>query len=201
MLGAYGLIHRSLSAESVYVFGRGVDPGGWNVKVGGLGLLCVDEELEGAAAGALPAWLAPEAIQKGRWSDKSDVWAFGHVLWELHAGCGRRAAALLDAAGDRNSGELPRPSGCPGEVFSVISTCWATSPRKRPTFGELHQKLVAAYAQVGGFFPRIAHSLLDARATPICDNPTRAAFHCSALHRAMEICDPLTARHVSPPAR
>eukprot|EP00873_Tetraselmis_striata_P017323 jgi/Tetstr1/437587/TSEL_026258.t1 len=148
MLGAYGLIHRSLSAESVYVFGRGGDPGGWNVKVGGLGLLCVDEELEGAAAGALPAWLAPEAIQKGRWSDKSDVWAFGHVLWELHAGCGRRAAALLDAADGRSSGELPRPSGCPDEVFSVISTCWATSPRKRPTFGELHQKLVAAYAQV-----------------------------------------------------
>lgn len=29
------------------------------------------------------AWLAPEAFRDGAWSESSDVWSFGVVLWEL----------------------------------------------------------------------------------------------------------------------
>jgi serine/threonine protein kinase len=71
-------------------------------------------------------WMAPEAIKDARYSNKSDVWAFGVLLYEVTslgmtpygALSGQELLAELDG-GYR----LPQPSLCSAKLCVVLSFC------------------------------------------------------------------------------
>ena len=156
MLAVSGLTHCSLSSESVFVDDALINADSddddlqFRVRVGDLGLQHdMDNEELIKLAGKCPEWMAPEMLQSGRCSEKSDVWAFGVLVWELYSGGARPYAEL---GGSRELLEehvcvaqqrLPRPEGCPEDLYELLlQRCWQKAARKRPTFFELHKELV-----------------------------------------------------------
>lgn len=82
------LIHRDLASRNVLVFKYNPrDPTGTSVKVADFGLTVNTNTGRTHAyvtGGPLPTrWLAPEALRKGRYSEKSDVWSVGVLCWEV----------------------------------------------------------------------------------------------------------------------
>ena len=82
-------------------------------------------------------WMAPESIVDGRYSHKTDVWAFGIVLWEVfsfgatpYPKLGSVQVINFIISGNR----LEVPSGCPSLYSAFMKQCWLTNPDARPDF-------------------------------------------------------------------
>ncbi|VDM50629.1 unnamed protein product [Toxocara canis] len=91
-------------------------------------------------------WMSKEAIQHGRYSEASDVWAFGVTLWEIYSYGkqpyeGYANAEVIELVSMRSL--LECPPNCPTNIYSVMVECWHEHPERRPTFSELHSRLHA----------------------------------------------------------
>jgi hypothetical protein len=93
-------------------------------------------------------WMARECFY-GKFSPKTDVWAFGVTMWEIFTLAKDIPYEDMDdsevaADGSKKSGDrtlLERPKDCPEDLYSVMLMCWATEPEDRATFDKLHQTL------------------------------------------------------------
>eukprot|EP00191_Tetraselmis_sp_GSL018_P002516 CAMPEP_0177607666 /NCGR_PEP_ID=MMETSP0419_2-20121207/18043_1 /TAXON_ID=582737 /ORGANISM="Tetraselmis sp., Strain GSL018" /LENGTH=621 /DNA_ID=CAMNT_0019102271 /DNA_START=825 /DNA_END=2690 /DNA_ORIENTATION=+ len=146
-----GLIHRDLALRNVLVFSFDVaKPRAVRLKVTDYGLTREGNYYYGNEEAVPVRWMPPEALKKRRWSEKSDVWAFGVLLWELWSAAdlpyafvtSDREVARLVTGGER----LDRPNGCPDNVFALMQRCWKDIPSQRPTFRELRAELLDLYA-------------------------------------------------------
>ena len=150
-LAAEKMVHRDLAARNVLVFHFDAsNPFQTRVKVSDFGL-AVDlygRTYKTVPGGELPfRWLPPEALEKRRFSEKSDVWAMGVTMWELLSDGNVPYSAINDdevlhrrvCAGER----LARPGGCPDELWRIVNLCWAADPRHRPDFTSLLRELSA----------------------------------------------------------
>eukprot|EP00656_Telonema_subtile_P051861 TRINITY_DN707_c0_g1_i1.p1 TRINITY_DN707_c0_g1~~TRINITY_DN707_c0_g1_i1.p1 ORF type:complete len:699 (+),score=142.19 TRINITY_DN707_c0_g1_i1:88-2184(+) len=151
----HGVIHRDLATRNVLVFD--FHPTEWDrvkVKLTDYGLTKEGQYYYGGTGGIPMRWVPPETIEKRRWSEKSDVWAFGVTLWEMWS-YGRipfpTIASDADVAQKILDGErLGQPEGCPDSVYALMQQCWQTRPRDRPTFSEIHNLLLTVYAEIVG---------------------------------------------------
>lgn len=110
-------------------------------------------------------YLAPEALEKGRYSEQSDVWSFGVLAWELLTD-GKRPYFELIKESDVvkhvvGGGRLPRPTAaehCPSdELWLTIESCWTFDRKKRPSF----ENLVVSVTIRGGFFRELKRMLIQ----------------------------------------
>lgn len=131
------VIHRDLAARNVLISEECV------AKVCDFGL-ALDEtfNLEG---GKFPIkWTAPEALRYSKFSNKSDMWSFGILLWEIYS-FGRvpyPRIPLADVVKHVEKGyRMEAPEGCPPEVYEIMRHAWDLDPEKRPTFNEVQKKL------------------------------------------------------------
>ena len=86
-------------------------------------------------------WMAPEALRRRKFSEASDVWAFGVTAWEILTG-GDMPFALVgndEIVAERVcSGErLPRPPDCSEELWRLVLSCWKESAKDRPRFSDI----------------------------------------------------------------
>ena len=96
--------------------------------------------------------MAPESLQRHVYSLKSDVWAFGVLVWEIltlglvpyHAIPTDEAVAAAVVSGKR----LEKPENCPEAVWAVLVSCWLARPKDRPTMSGMYAKLQLAFAAV-----------------------------------------------------
>ena len=93
-------------------------------------------------------WMPTESFY-GQFSEKSDVWSFGVVMWEIYSLA--RAlpyaemeddALIEDATLGQARTLLTAPTLCPPEVYDIMIWCWSHAPADRPTFEEVHQALL-----------------------------------------------------------
>uniref|UniRef100_A0A4X1SUD3 Tyrosine-protein kinase n=1 Tax=Sus scrofa TaxID=9823 RepID=A0A4X1SUD3_PIG len=127
-------IHRDLRAANILVSGSLV------CKIADFGLARVIEDNEYTAreGAKFPIkWTAPEAINFGSFTIKSDVWSFGILLTEIvtygripYPGMSNPEVIRALEHGYR----MPRPEHCPEELYNIMTRCWKNHPEERPTF-------------------------------------------------------------------
>ncbi|XP_019868373.2 fibroblast growth factor receptor-like [Aethina tumida] len=89
-------------------------------------------------------WMSIEAILQSTYSNKSDVWSFGVVLWEIGTlggfpYGGIQAEALLPRL--LNGERLSRPEICSEQIYKLMLECWEQNPDDRPSFQQIVLRL------------------------------------------------------------
>uniref|UniRef100_A0A8C2FJU5 non-specific protein-tyrosine kinase n=1 Tax=Cyprinus carpio TaxID=7962 RepID=A0A8C2FJU5_CYPCA len=140
-LEGVNMVHRDIAVRNVLVAKPDC------VKLGDFGLsrYIEEEEYYKASVSRLPIkWMAPESINFRRFTSASDVWMFAVCMWEIMSG-GQQPFFWLENKDVINQLEqgvrLPKPEQCPPTLYSLMTRCWAYSPRERPSFAELVCKL------------------------------------------------------------
>ncbi|XP_047040465.1 tyrosine-protein kinase Abl isoform X2 [Helicoverpa zea] len=140
-LESRSFIHRDLAARNCLVGENHL------VKVADFGLarLMRDDTYTAHAGAKFPIkWTAPEGLAYNTFSTKSDVWAFGILLWEI-ATYGMSPYPGVDLADVYHMLEkgyrMECPPGCPAAVYELMRGCWQWSPGDRPSFRDIHHAL------------------------------------------------------------
>jgi len=145
-----GLIHRDLALRNVLVFGFDPDnAGATEVKITDYGLTREGLCYYGGSEAVPIRWIPPEALKRRRWTEKSDVWAFGVLMWELWSAAqipysligSDEEVGRLVCSGRR----LEQPEGCPDSVYTLMARCWEERAIHRPSFKELRAELLNIY--------------------------------------------------------
>ncbi|XP_018352418.1 PREDICTED: tyrosine-protein kinase Abl isoform X1 [Trachymyrmex septentrionalis] len=168
-LESRNFIHRDLAARNCLVGENHL------VKVADFGLarLMRDDTYTAHAGAKFPIkWTAPEGLAYNKFSTKSDVWAFGILLWEIatYGMSPYPGVDLTDVYHMLEKGyRMECPPGCPTKVYDLMRQCWQWSAAERPTFKEIHLSLenmfqessiteeVEKQLQGGGEIPLLAY--------------------------------------------
>ena len=150
-LAAQNFIHRDLAARNCQV-GRL-----YLTKISDFGIsqtLNDSNYYQYNGIDAIPVrWMPTESFY-GKFSIKSDVWAFGVTMWEVFH-LGRRQPydhkgdqdVVSDAMKGPSRTLLHKPTQCPYDTYRLMLQCWIHEPQHRPTFEELYLKLYKLYMQ------------------------------------------------------
>ncbi|XP_036281860.1 protein-tyrosine kinase 6 [Pipistrellus kuhlii] len=139
-LESQNYIHRDLAARNILVGENNI------CKVGDFGLArLIKEDIYLSHDRNIPyKWTAPEALSRGHYSTKSDVWSFGVLLHEVfsrgqtpYPGMSNHEAFTRVDSGYR----MPCPPECPPSAHRLMLTCWHRDPEQRPCFQALREKL------------------------------------------------------------
>uniref|UniRef100_A0A3Q0R4U7 Inactive tyrosine-protein kinase 7 n=1 Tax=Amphilophus citrinellus TaxID=61819 RepID=A0A3Q0R4U7_AMPCI len=86
-------------------------------------------------------WLPTESVFEDDFSTKSDVWAFGVLMWEVFSHGEMPYTKLSDdeVLEGLKGGKLklPLPDGCPSKIYKLMVRCWALSLKERPSFTDI----------------------------------------------------------------
>ncbi|MHC5002409.1 MAG: serine/threonine-protein kinase [Planctomycetota bacterium] len=178
-----GVLHRDLKPANIMIDGRG------RVRITDFGLAGFLDELERVEARAgTPAYMAPEQLEHGKVSVRSDLYSLGLILYELLTG--RFVYETDDLAELKRQQTDSRPS-TPSSIVTdvdpaverVVMRCLEPSPEDRPpsvyaVLGALpggdpiaaalaagetpSPEVVANASERGGLAPRVATALLTA---------------------------------------
>ncbi|XP_030832551.1 ALK tyrosine kinase receptor [Strongylocentrotus purpuratus] len=131
-------IHRDIAARNILLTTK---ESGRAAKIADFGMARdiyrADYYRKGGQALLPVKWMPPEAFQDGIFTSKTDVWAYGVLLWEIislgfmpYPGMSNQEVIQFVSAGER----MNPPRSCPQPVFNLMSQCWRHIPEDRPPF-------------------------------------------------------------------
>uniref|UniRef100_A0A1A8GQ23 receptor protein-tyrosine kinase n=1 Tax=Nothobranchius korthausae TaxID=1143690 RepID=A0A1A8GQ23_9TELE len=159
-LSSKNCIHRDLAARNVLVTKSRL------VKIGDFGLARdIDNDSNYVVKGnvRLPVkWMAPESIFQGMYTMKSDIWAYGILLWEIFSlGVTPYPGIKVDASFYsmiERGFKMEQPYYANDSVYKVMRSCWALNPSDRPSFSKLVSFMCD---QLTGREEKLYHNMLD----------------------------------------
>ena len=145
-LARHNFIHRDLATRNVLVGDS------YTVKLSDFGLsrnLYESAYYVVKGRAKMPVrWMSWECFY-GKFSEKSDVWAYGITVWEIFSLCQDNPYSHLtdrevvdDALKAAKRTILDKPSLCPDKLYEIVlNMCWASETSERATFQELFNTL------------------------------------------------------------
>ncbi|KFP50902.1 Tyrosine-protein kinase BTK, partial [Cathartes aura] len=130
-------LHRDLAARNCLVNDQGI------VKVSDFGLsrYVLDDEYTSSMGSKFPVrWSPPEVLLYSKFSSKSDVWAFGVLMWEVYS-LGKMPYERFNNSETTEHViqglRLYRPQQASERVYAIMYSCWHEKAEERPTFTTL----------------------------------------------------------------
>uniref|UniRef100_A0A1X7THR0 Receptor protein-tyrosine kinase n=1 Tax=Amphimedon queenslandica TaxID=400682 RepID=A0A1X7THR0_AMPQE len=162
-LASERFIHRDLAARNCMIDDNGI------IKVADFGQsediyacnyfrqLKGSDNNSGSSTVKLPVkWMALESLHDGLFSEKSNVWSYGVLCWEVFS-LGKvpypgldpiGVVELLDTGGRL---QCPHNGACSQEIYLVMLSCWSESPNDRPVFSDLVSSINALIEPLAGY--------------------------------------------------
>jgi serine/threonine-protein kinase len=118
-----GVLHRDLKPANIMVDGRG------RIRIMDFGLAVASDDPGVRESAGTPGYMAPEQLTGGHLSERTDLFAFGLVLYELFAGRPFYTGRSL-VRGDTPPNVLLQEID--GDVAAIVAACVDTDVRNRP---------------------------------------------------------------------
>ncbi|OIT26749.1 PREDICTED: serine/threonine-protein kinase B-raf-like [Nicotiana attenuata] len=133
------IVHRDLKSSNLLV------DKSWTVKVGDFGLSRFKDAtfLTSKSGRGTPQWMAPEVLRNEPSTEKSDIFSFGVILWELMTESipwsDLNSLQVVGVVGFMNR-RLEIPENLDTRVSAIIRDCWQSNPALRPSFEDIIQR-------------------------------------------------------------
>ncbi|XP_055807112.1 serine/threonine-protein kinase CTR1-like isoform X2 [Solanum dulcamara] len=134
------VVHRDLKSPNILVDKK------YTVKVCDFGLsqLKANTFLSSKSATGTPEWMAPEVLRDELSNEKSDIYSFGVILWELttlqQPWSNLNPPQVVAAVGFKGM-RLEIPCDLNHSVTTIIEACWVNEQWKRPSFSAIMDML------------------------------------------------------------
>jgi len=127
------IIHRDLKSQNCLIDKN------WTSKIADFGTSKLVGEVNATATAYVPRtaqWSAPEVITHGEYSEKSDVYSYGVIMWECFTGEIPYDGMFAFQVEDRTvrGSRLTIPVGCEAWFESLMQECWSADVNARPSF-------------------------------------------------------------------
>ena len=91
-------------------------------------------------------WLSPEVVRFNKFSQASDVWAFGCMLYEISTDGNlpfedTSNETLVDLLARGEAPKFNKPTQFNQTIFEIMEECTKTAINQRPTFVQISQKI------------------------------------------------------------
>ena len=148
-LHRYGIVHRDLKPANILLDQQ------YNCYLSDFGVSNVTKEFTGNSSRkrymtmnvGTNVFMAPEVADgDGFYKDEVDVFSYAVILWQLVTECTHpyidQGLKLFEIPEFIASGKrLEIPPDCPQPLSKLISKCWHSNPKKRPSFKQISLKL------------------------------------------------------------
>ncbi|CAL1543914.1 unnamed protein product [Lymnaea stagnalis] len=155
-LAYHKIIHRDLAARNVLVTEDNI------LKIADFGLARNGDYYRKKSRGQIPVkWMPPEALLDFKYTEKSDVWSFGIVMWEIFSlgGMPYPSVPHEDLYNKLIEGyRMEKPPLAPDSLYDTMKRCWNHFADDRPDFSLLVLILERQLVRVsnGGYFEVLA---------------------------------------------
>ncbi|CAG9534500.1 unnamed protein product [Cercopithifilaria johnstoni] len=134
-------IHRDIAARNCLLTEHQM-----TLKICDFGLSIKEQQASNSELQLPTKWLSPEAIKSMQFTTKSDVWAFGVLLFEIFTDGsepyhGMSNAEVREKLTNGSMYRMEIPLEIPPGIAELIKKCWMEEPKQRPTFKEINRTL------------------------------------------------------------
>ena len=139
------IIHRDIKSINVLI------DESWVAKLSDVGLAgtMADFASEEGATACTPAWAPPEVLRGQKATEKSDMFSFGVILWEVSSRRvpwrGVAQSDITNLVGTQGR-RLEISRSLPLPIKTLITSCWLDNPKKRPSA----ERVLSALEKLGG---------------------------------------------------
>nr|XP_024217440.1 insulin receptor-like [Halyomorpha halys] len=184
-------VHRDLAARNCMIREDLV------VKIGDFGMardIYETDYYRKGNKGLLPIrWMAPESLNDGVFSSRSDAWSYGIVLWEMatlasqpYQGMSNEQVMAHVVSGNK----LDLPPIYPKPFKTLMLWCWKWKPKFRPSFlqilDELHEHTTKGFREVSYYDSPEGREAREALSSELQHGRLELTANTASFHTANE---------------